>query len=55
MISEESTTYIIAFLAYTMHSSFKSIEIKKKDRKRFLKISMVYSFWIATFVYDFND
>ena len=44
MISEESTTYIIAFLAYTMHSSFKSIEIKKEDRKRFLKISMVYSF-----------
>ena len=27
-----------------MHSSFKSIEIKKEDKKRFLKNSMVYDF-----------
>ena len=44
MISEESTTCVIAFLAYTMHSSFKSIEIKKEDEKRFFKNSMMYDF-----------
>ena len=41
MITEESTTCVIAFLAYIMHSSSKSIELKKEDKERFFKYSKV--------------
>ena len=42
MIAEESITCILAFLAYIMRSSYKSIEIKQVTKKRFLKYSVAY-------------
>ena len=44
MITEESTTCIIAFLAYLMHSSYKTIEVKNETKKRVFKYSVVYIF-----------
>ena len=44
MITEESTTCVIAYLAYIMYSSYRSIELKKEDNNRFLKYSKVYTF-----------
>ena len=44
MITEESTTCVIGFLAYLMHSSYKSIEVKRETKKRLFKYSVVYIF-----------
>ena len=60
MIAEESTTCILAFLAYIMHSSYKSIELKKEAKKKLLKYSLVYIFGLSlllcmfTISYDFG-
>ena len=42
IITDASITCCIAFLAYIMHSSYKSIEVRKDTEKRLLKYSMVY-------------
>ena len=47
MIREESTTCVIAYLAYIMHSGCKSLEVKKEDRKRLFKYSMAYIFGMS--------
>ena len=61
MIAEESITCILAFLAYIMHSSYKSIELRKGTKKRFYKCSVAYNFGlplllcIFTISYDFGS
>ena len=40
-------TCIIAFLAYIMESSYKSIEMKKEIKNRLFKYSMTYIFGLA--------
>ena len=47
MTIEVITTCVIAYLTYIMHSSFKSIEVKKQDRKWLFKNSIMY---ITSFV-----
>ena len=42
IIKETSTTCLIAFFAYVMHSSYKSIKVNKETKKIFFKYSMVY-------------
>ena len=41
-MTEVTTTCVMAFLAYIMHSSYKCIELKMEDRKRFFKRSVMY-------------
>ena len=40
--AEVATTCVMAILAYTVHSSYKCIELKMKDLKRFYKRSVIY-------------
>ena len=60
MISEGSATCIIAYLAYVMRQSCKSIEVKKVQNKQFYENSMKYIFGslllcdILIFSYDFG-
>ena len=60
MISEGSATCIIAYLAYVMRQSCKSIEVKKVRNKQFYENSMKYIFGslllfdILIFSYDFG-
>ena len=42
MITEGCTTCIIAFLAYIMHSSYKSMEVREDTKKRLLKNFVIY-------------
>ena len=42
MITEESIACVLAFLAYIMHSSYKSIEVRKETKKRLFRNCIVY-------------
>ena len=47
MITEESIACVLAFLAYIMHSSYKSIEVRKETKKRLFRYCIAYIFGLS--------